>query len=145
MAEQPSNRDVVELVRGFFAAASGGDLDALADCCQVDAVWDATCWGLGVAGGREKIRRLVEDWTGSFAEYEVKPTEIDELGDGIAVVTVERSGRPSGSRSEIRLSDAVLFICSEGRVVRMTNFAGVGEARAAGEGLARAAGAADAA
>src|SRR5450759_5002068 len=70
MSGGPTTATALELTRRAFASASGGDFEGLSEYLTPDSIFDASPWGLGTYTGPAAIRRFLEDWIGSFDEYE---------------------------------------------------------------------------
>jgi ketosteroid isomerase-like protein len=109
----------VEAIRGGFAALSRGDLDALVDMYDEDAVFETLL--LGTHHGKEAIRRIHAENMANQSGYTVEPVEMIDAGD--KVVTVVRSGG-TGPVSKISLEDRFAFVHTlrDGLVVREQTF-----------------------
>ena len=59
-----------------------------------------------------------------------------DLGNGVGFRVLFQKGRPVGSGGELELRYAAVSVWDDGRVVRMTNYGDIPEARAAAERLA---------
>lgn len=75
MSEESTTPDLVELTRRVYDAANVGDFDAMMRLFDRDAVWDMPDEGIGTFEGAVAVRRFVEDWRGSYEEYEVETFE----------------------------------------------------------------------
>ncbi len=136
MPEEPQTTDLVELVRGTYAALNARDFDAVLQRFGADSFWDVTCWGLGTHTGLAAIGHFLEDWFGSLAGYEVRIEEMHELGNGVIWLVVLQIAHPVGSRSLLRVQSAPVFVWAQGRIEQLTLYRDSEEARAAGERLA---------
>lgn len=143
MPEPSTTPDLVELTRSAFAAANEGDFDALMECLGPESVFDVSSWGFGTYQGRRAIRRFLEDWIGSFDEYEREAEEMLDLGNGIIYAAAVTRGVPAGRREHIRLPGASVFVWTDGMIARVINYRDLEEARAAAERLSRGAGPGD--
>jgi ketosteroid isomerase-like protein len=136
MSEEPTTPDLVELTHRIFDAADRGDFDAMMSFFDSEPVYDVSPIGLGVYDGATAIRRFLEEWRGSYVEYDTKPMEVLEPGEGVTFAVVIQKGQPAGSDSQVRFEWAAVFTWAEGLIVRITNYTDVDEARAAAERLA---------
>jgi ketosteroid isomerase-like protein len=136
MDEESTTPDLVELTRRAFAAANEGDFGALMGSVGPDSVFDASLWGFGTYRGKMAIRRFLEDWIGSFDEYERVAEEIVDLGNGVVYAAAATQGVPSGTRARIRMRGASVFVWEADVIVRVINHRDIDEARAAAERLA---------
>ena len=80
MAEESTTPYPVELVRRTNEAAKRGDVGTVLRNFGPDSVWDDTAIGLGTHDGLEQIREHLEDWIGSYEEFEIANEEMLELG-----------------------------------------------------------------
>jgi ketosteroid isomerase-like protein len=136
MPEESTTPDLVERWRGSFVAFNGGDIDAALSLWGPDPVWDLSPMGLGVYDGLAAIRNFWEDWVSAYDEWEAKAEEMLEVGDGVTLAVVIQVGRPTGSRSEVRLRYAAVAMWVDGAIARITNYSDIDEGRAAAERVA---------
>jgi ketosteroid isomerase-like protein len=136
MSEESTTPALVELVRHAYEASSHRDYDAMMSVYGRDAIWDMTPLGLGVYEGHAAIRSFIEDWIGSFRDFEVEPVEILDLGGGVTLAVVVQGGRPAGSDGRVQWRYAQVSQWVDGVAVQSTNYLDVDEARAAAERLA---------
>ncbi|MGZ5312988.1 MAG: nuclear transport factor 2 family protein, partial [Solirubrobacterales bacterium] len=113
------SQENVEVVRAGFAAHNRGDLDALVEIYDPEAVFETLL--LGTHHGKEAIRRLYEENQTNQSGYTVDPVELIDAGD--KVITVVQVGG-AGPVSEIALEDQIAFIHTfkNGLVVREQAF-----------------------
>jgi ketosteroid isomerase-like protein len=113
------SQENVEVVRAGFAAHNRGDLDALVEIYDPEAVFETLL--LGTHHGKEAIRRLYEENQSNQSGYTVEPVELIDAGD--KVITVVQMGG-AGPVSEIALDDQIAFIHTfkNGLVVREQAF-----------------------
>jgi ketosteroid isomerase-like protein len=137
MPEEPTIPDLVERQRWLTEAANRRDLDAMMAFYEPDAVYDMSPIGMGVFEGQAAARGFIEDWWGSYEEFEFEANETVDLGNGVGFRVVIQKGRPVGSSGEVRLRYAAVGVWEDGKIVRMTNYSDIDEARAAAERLAR--------
>jgi ketosteroid isomerase-like protein len=101
-----------------------------------DAVWDNSDVGLGVYEGREAIRGFLEDWRGSYEDFEQVLEEFRDLGNGVTVGMVRQRARLPGS-GFVEQRYAGVATWADELLEHVTNFADLDEARAAAERLVR--------
>jgi ketosteroid isomerase-like protein len=133
MAHRSTTISALELTRRAYATANGGDFDAMTSFNAPECVWDVSRWGLGTHAGPPRIRRFLEDWIGSFQEYEMEVEQMRELGGGVVYIEATQRARPRGGRGYIQLRSASVFEWADGEAVRVTHYRDFDEARAAGE------------
>jgi len=102
MPGESTTPDPVELTRRLYETADRGDYDAMMRLFRPDAVWDLSEAGIGTFEGAAAIRRLVEDWQGSYEDYKVDVEEIRDLGNGVTLAVSLQTGRPAGSTGEVQ-------------------------------------------
>jgi ketosteroid isomerase-like protein len=129
--------DLVELQKRLTEAANRRDLDALMAFYAPDCVYDMSPIGMGVFEGPAAARGFIEDWWVSYEEHEFEAAEILDLGNGVGFRVVIQKGRPVGSNSQVQLSYGAVGVWEDGKIVRMTNYNDIEEARTAAEQLAR--------
>ena len=137
VSEESTTPDLVELQKGLTEAANRRDLDAMMAFFAPDAVYDMSPIGMGVFEGRAAARGFIEDWWGSYEQYEFEAKETLDLGNGVGFRVLIQKGRPVGSSGEVQLRYAAVGVWEGGKIVRMTNYNDIDEARAAAERLAR--------
>src|SRR5947208_3643412 len=133
--EESTTPGLVERWRQAAEAAYRGDLDATMGIFAPDAVWELEPLGISY-GGAPAIRSFLEDWLGSYENYEDDQEEALDLGNGVVFVVSRLDARPVGSPSRVqeRWSFAVLW--EAGMVMRVTGRNDINAARAAAERLA---------
>jgi len=136
MPEEPPTPGPVELTRRALACADTGDIRAIMDFVGPHSVWDASPWAFGTYEGRTAIRRFLEDWIGSFADYRRETEEVLDLGNGVVYAVTLTRGRPASRRDEIRLRGASVCVWADGVAMRVTFYRDPDEGRAAAERLA---------
>jgi ketosteroid isomerase-like protein len=137
MPEDSTTPDLVELARRTHEAAKRGDLRTMLSNFGPDPVWDDTAIGLGTHAGLEEIREHLEDWLGSYEEFEIDMEEWLDLGNGVTLEVNVQKGRPLGSTGEVDLRYAGVTVFVDGKVERFTTYTDIDEARAAAERLTR--------
>jgi ketosteroid isomerase-like protein len=119
----------VESVKAGFAALSRGDLDALVEMYDPEAVFETLL--LGTHHGKEAIRRIHAENLDNQSGYTVEPIEMIDAGD--KVITVVQVGG-AGPVSQIALDDRFAFVhtMKNGLIVRDQAFRNREEAVDAG-------------
>jgi ketosteroid isomerase-like protein len=137
VSERSTTPDLVELTRRTLDAHNRRDFDAIARFSALDVVYEAVSLGTTFQGITE-VRGFLEDWLGGYEEFEMEPEEIHDLGNGVAFVVVQLTGRPVGSGSRLTRHRPLAFRWVDGLIARVTAYAGsIDEGRAAAERLAR--------
>jgi len=135
MSQEAATPDLVELTRNVYDAANSGNFDAMTGFFAADAVW-VSDEGVGTFEGLAAIRHFVEDWQGSYDQYEAEVEEILDLGTGVTFAISVQTGRLAGSSRHIRIRFAAVYTWAQGSIVRITSFNDIDKARAAAERLA---------
>lgn len=112
-------RENVEKVKEGFAAHNRGDLDALVEFYDPDAVFETLL--LGTHRGNEAIRMIYEENQKTLAGYDVEPEELIDAGDKVVAV-VKMVGAGSASRISLDEGFAFVFTMRNGRCVREQAF-----------------------
>ena len=136
MSEESTTPDLVEQVRHTNEAAKRGDVGTILRNFGLDSVWDDTAIGLGTHDGLDEIREHLEDWIGSYEEFEIANEEVLDLGNGVLLEVNVQTGRPLGSTGEVHLRYAGVTMWVGGKVERFTTYTDIDQARAAAERLA---------
>ena len=140
MPEEPTTRDLVELVQRSVDAVNRRDFDQFAGFFGSDSVWDLSPMGLGIYEGSSAVLAFVEDWNGSYEEFELVLEEVLDLGNEVVFAVVLQRARLTDSTAELRMRYASVN-SQAGRVFeRITNYTDIDEARSAAERLAQARG-----
>jgi ketosteroid isomerase-like protein len=134
--EESTTSDLVELQKRLTDAASRRDLDAITAFYASDGVYDMSPLGMGVFEGQAAARGFIEDWWGSYEKFEFEAEQTLDLGNGVGFRVLIQKGRPAGSSGEVQLRYAAVGVWEDGKIVRMTNYNDIDEARAAAERLA---------
>jgi ketosteroid isomerase-like protein len=135
MREESTTPDLVERQKRLTEAANRRDLDAMMAFYAPDGVYDMSM-GMGTFEGHASVRGFIEDWWGSYEEFEFEAEETLDLGNGVGFRVLIQKGRPVGSSGEVELRYAAVSVWEDGKIVRMTNYTDPDEARAAAERLA---------
>lgn len=113
------SRENVERVKQGFAAHNRGDLDALVEFYDPDAVFETLL--LGTHRGNEAIRLIYEENQKTLAGYDVVPVELIDAGDKVVAV-VKMEGTGPTSRISLDEGFAFVFTMRGGRCVREQAF-----------------------
>jgi ketosteroid isomerase-like protein len=141
MHDEPTTAGVLELTRRAFATSNGDDFDAMMSFLAPGCVWDVAPWGLGTHTGISATRTFIERWIGSFAEHRVVLEELLDLGGGVVFAVATQHARSAGSRVDLQLRAATVFVWVQGRVTRLTLYRDIDEGRASARRLAESIGA----
>ncbi len=133
MPELSTTPDLVELVRLFVEAFARREFDSAMSICAPDAVWDNSTVGLGAFEGTAAIRSFLEDWIGSYEEFEQEIQELTDLGNGVTFGVLIQRGRLAGSTGVAHLRYAAVTQWRDGLITRNTQYTDIDEARAAAE------------
>jgi ketosteroid isomerase-like protein len=131
--------DHVELIRGYTELMDRDwDLDALEGLglWAPDIVWDLSDQGLGIYEGVPAIRDFLEGWWSNWEDHHHEIREILDLGHGVVFVALWEDGRPVGSSGRVHARAGYVYEWVLGKVVRVTTYGDIDEARAAAERLA---------
>jgi hypothetical protein len=133
---QESKPDPPEVARRLAEAYNKRDIDSIVSVYSADAVWDMSELGAGVLQGHDAIRRFLEDWLGSYDEFDFAQEEAHDLGNGVAWAVVLPRGRPRGSKrfDEFRYGNCA--VSEDGLIERMVFSTDIDAGRAAAERLA---------
>ena len=109
----------MERIKAGFAAHNRGDLDALVELYDPEAVFETLL--LGTHHGNEAIRLIYEENQKTMSGYDVVPVELIDVDDKVVAV-VQAVG--AGSTSEISVDDgfAFVFTFKANRIVREQAF-----------------------
>jgi ketosteroid isomerase-like protein len=113
------SQENVERVRAGFEAHNRGDLDALVELYDPEAVFETLL--LGTHRGNEAIRLIHEENQKTLSGYDVVPVELIDVGDKVVAVA-QTVG--TGPASEIAVDDrfAFVFTFKGERIVREQAF-----------------------
>jgi ketosteroid isomerase-like protein len=136
MPDESTTPDLVELQNRLTEATNRRDLDAITAFYAPDGVYDMSPLGMGTFEGHAAVRGFIEDWWGSYEEFEFEAEETLDLGNGVGFRVLIQNGRPVGSSGQVELRYAAVAVWEGGKIVRMTNYNDIDEARAAAERLA---------
>ncbi len=137
MAEEPTTSDLPELARRFCDCLERRDYDAALSFFDLNPVWDMSEMGVGIFEGRVSVRGLLEDWNGSYDEWEIELENLLDVGNGVVCAVVMERARPTGSTGRVQLRYAAVVQFAENLIAHAKTYPGIDEARAAAERLAK--------
>jgi ketosteroid isomerase-like protein len=114
------SQENVELIRAGFAAHNRGDLDALTEVYDPDAVFETLL--LGTHRGKEAIRLIYEENQKTLSGYTIDPVELIDSEDQVVAVAEVKGVGPVSQISMDGDQFAFLFTIKNGRVVREQAF-----------------------
>jgi ketosteroid isomerase-like protein len=135
MSKESTTPDLVALWRQSADAADRRDFDTAMRYFAADALWEVRPLGISLEGA-PAIRSFLEDWLGSYDEYDYEQEEARELGNGVVFAVSRLDARPLGSLGRVQERWAFTFVWTGGMIVRVTGHTDIDEARAAAERLA---------
>jgi ketosteroid isomerase-like protein len=136
MSEKSAPADLVVLARSLCESLERRDYDAALSFFASDPVWDMSAMGMGTFRGRDPVRGLLEDWNGSYEEWEIDLEELLDMGSGVVFTVAMERAKPAGSTGRVQLRYAAVIVFAKGMVTRAITFPDIEQARAAGERLA---------
>ncbi len=137
MPEESTTPDLVQLVQRSVDAVNRRDFDQFADFFGSDSVWDLSPMGLGIYEGSSAVRAFVEDWNGSYEDFELVLEDVLDLGNEVVLAVVVQRARLTDSTAEVQMRYASVNLQAGGVFERITNYTNLDEARAAAERLAQ--------
>jgi len=138
MADESTTPDAVELTRTFYETMDRDwDFDALAGFFAPDAVWDLSASHLGIYEGVEAIRDFLVGYWATWEDHHHKIEGILDCGNGVLSVAIWEDGCPKGSGARVQTRHLQMFEWAQGKIIRVTGYADIEEARAAAERLAQ--------
>ena len=102
-----------------------------------DAVWDMSDVGVGTFEGTAAIRSFFEDWWATWEDHHQEIREFQDFGNGVLFAAIQEHGRLPGSDRRVEHTRGWVAAWVDDKVVRMTAYLDIGEARAAAERLAQ--------
>jgi ketosteroid isomerase-like protein len=136
MAEEPTTSDLPELARRFCDCLERRDYDAALSFFDLNPVWDMSEMGVGIFEGRVSVRGLLEDWNGSYDEWEIELETLLDLGHGVVYAVLMERARPTGSTGRVQLRYAAVIVFAGNLIARAKTYPDIDDARAAAELLA---------
>jgi ketosteroid isomerase-like protein len=137
MSEEFTTPDPIELTRSFYETMDREwDFDALAGFFAPDAVWDLSGSHLGIYKGVAAIGDfLVGYWT-TWDDHHHEIEGIIDFGGGVLSVAIREDGCLKGSDARVQARHLQVFEWAQGRILRISGYPDIDEARAAAERLA---------
>jgi ketosteroid isomerase-like protein len=142
MSQESTTPDLEEAVRQALEALNRRDFDAALSVYTPDVVFELAPGGFGmVAGssvtGHAAMRRLWEELTSAFADFEMVVEESHDLGCGVTVGVFLQRVRPHGSDRLVERRYGSVASWRDGRIAHGKAYVDIDEARAAAERLAQ--------
>jgi len=137
MAEEPTSTDLSELARRFCDCLERRDYDATLSFFAPNPVWDMSEMGMGIFEGRVPVRGLLEDWNGSYDEWEIDLETLLDLGYGVGYAVAMERARPTGSTGRVQLRYAAVVLFVGDLIAVAKTYPDIDDALAAAERLAR--------
>jgi ketosteroid isomerase-like protein len=142
MSEESTTPDLEESVRRTIEALNRRAFDAALSLYAPDVVLELSPLGFGVLEGgpligHEAMRKVWEDVTESWQDFEYESEDFHDLGSGVTLGVLVQRGRPHGSDGVVEWRLGVVATWRDGRIARARNYQDVDEARAAAERLAQ--------
>jgi ketosteroid isomerase-like protein len=138
MPEGSTTPDLVELVRSMFESMDHDfDFDAIAGFAVPEVVWDLSDMGLGIYEGIAACREFIEGYWAIWEDHHHKIEEILDCGHGVLSVAIWEDGCPKGSDARVQMRHLQVFEWVRGKIIRITGYPDIDEARAAAERLAQ--------
>jgi ketosteroid isomerase-like protein len=134
MAEESTTPDLVERWRESMDASVRGDFDAVMGFYAPDATWDGS--NIATFEGAAAIRSFVEDWIGTFEEYEHRYEVLEDLGNGVVFAVLCLEGGLAGSPARMQDRYAFTVVWAAELIVRVIVSEEIEDARAEAERLA---------
>src|SRR5438034_8343689 len=128
MPKESTTPDLVERWRQAAEAADRRDFDATMGIFAPDAVWEVQPLGISESGAAA-IRSFLEDWLGSYDDYEYDQVEGRSLGNGVVFVVSRLDARPVGSPGSVQERWAFTVLWEAGMVMRVTGRNDINAAR----------------
>jgi ketosteroid isomerase-like protein len=125
-------KESVELLRRFYESFNQRDLDAVLELCtdDVEVYKDPGVVEMVAAStprGQERVAQYLRVWLESWDEYNVRPEDFVQSGDGVAAL-IQLRARGKGSQFDIEEEMADVFAIREGRIASLRLYVRRGEA-----------------
>jgi ketosteroid isomerase-like protein len=137
MSDESTTPDLVERWQKTAEAHARSDFHTTMGFFAPDAVWDASSAGIGRFEGAAAIRSFLEDWIGTYEEYEYNQEEGQDLGNGVSFAVASVGGRLAGSAARAQEQWSFMATWANGMIVSVIVRPDIDEARAAAERLAQ--------
>ena len=136
MSQESTTPDLVGLWQEAADAVDRRNFDAAMRVFAPDAVWEVQPLGISHRGA-PAIRSFLEEWLGSYEDYEYDHEEGLDLGNGVVFAVVVQEAVPAGSagHGHFRQREGWVFLWERGLIARLSAY-DPDEARAAAERLA---------
>jgi ketosteroid isomerase-like protein len=137
VSKKPTMLNREEALRRSMEAFNRRDFDTAMTLYTPDAVWDTSVVAFDLYEGLEAIRSFLEEWRGSYDDFEQVLEEFHDLGSGVTLTVTLQRARLIGSSAFVQLRYAAVLAWVNGLVQRFVTYGSeIAEARAAAERLA---------
>ena len=136
MPQEPTTPDPEETRRAIEADSYDEFAAFIERNYAPDAVWDLGNVGLGPFEGLAAILAFVKEYWSMWEEHHHYAEEVADLGHGVGYAVVREDGRMKGSDAPVEARGAWVSISDGDKVVRLTSYTDIDQARAAAERLA---------
>ena len=138
MSEESTTPDPVERTRVFYETMDRDwDFDALAGFFAPDAVWDLSESHLGIYEGVAAIGDFLVGYWATWEDHHHEIEGIVDFGGGVLSVAIREDGCLKGSDARVQARHLQVFEWARGRILRISGYPDIDEARAAAERLAQ--------
>ena len=142
MSQESTTPDLEEAIRRCVEALNRRDFDAALSLYTPDVVLELPPLGSAVLEGgpligHEAMRKVWEDLTESFHDFEFEGEDFNNLGSGVTFGVLVQRARPRGSDGFVESRLGVVATWRDGRIAHARMYQDVDEARAAAERLAQ--------
>jgi ketosteroid isomerase-like protein len=137
MPEESTTPDLVELTRVFFETMDRDwDFGSLAGFFASNAVWDLSDSHIGIYEGVAAIGDFLVGYWATWEDHHHEIEAIHDFGHGVLSVAVREDGCLKGSEARVQARHLQVFEWEQRKIVRITGYPDIDEARAAAECLA---------
>jgi ketosteroid isomerase-like protein len=136
MPEESTTPDLVERWQKTAEAHARNEFHTMMRAFAPDAVWDASSAGIGIFEGAAAIRSFLEDWIGTYEEYEYNQEEGQDLGNGVSFAVASVGGGLAGSAARVQEQWGFRVTWANGMIASVIVRPDIDEARAVAERLA---------
>jgi len=137
MPEESTTPDLVARMQRYVDAANAHDVDAVMSLFAPDAVWDMGEGSMSIVEGHAALREFFSEWISLYEDFEVEANEMQDLGNGVTICSIDQRGRARGSSASVGVRYATAWAWTDGLVTQTMSYFNIDEARAAAERLAK--------
>jgi ketosteroid isomerase-like protein len=136
MSETPISVGHAERVREQLAAVNRRDIDTVLSVCAPNLIYDTAPSGMGTYEGHDAVRAFIEDYWRLFDELRFEEESVTDLATWVTLSINRQHGRPVGSTAAVQVREAHVIEWADDKIVRVTVYNDVGEARRVAQSLA---------